>query len=399
MSEFTKNAEKRVACLTAYMLGLIQQENGSDLINRYQIRETAFIPHDVLVMFDRIFEESPDLEELKTASNKLFNILYKTLSEYPSIQPVKNSFVEVLMKNNKGVIRFLNEIKPLIKEINKEITEENLQILALRFEELQHFLSHYVIKENILFPYIEKHWNTPACLKLMWSLHDDVRRNIKTTLELLKTTPFDLKEFNKVSSKVFFNIGTIKFREEKVLFPVLLEKINLEDLSNLLEQAQEIGLHFVNLETTGTSKKQSLQKGNFIQFKTGLLSVEQAELIFNHLPVDITFVDETDTVKFFSNPKHRIFPRTTGIIGRKVQNCHPHESVDVVNRIVDAFRNGTKDVASFWIHMGPNYVLIQYFAVRDEDGNFKGTLEVSQEIAELQKISGDKRLLDWEKEN
>ena len=120
------------------------------------------------------------------------------------------------------------------------------------------------------------------------------------------------------------------------------------------------------------------------------------EAIFNHLPVDITFVDADNTVKYYSSPKHRIFPRTKAIIGRKVQNCHPPESVGVVERIVEAFRSGEKDEANFWIQMGPKFVLIRYFAVRDEQGTFMGTLEVSQEISELRALEGERRLLDWE---
>ncbi|MEN8157618.1 MAG: PAS domain-containing protein [Bacteroidota bacterium] len=100
-------------------------------------------------------------------------------------------------------------------------------------------------------------------------------------------------------------------------------------------------------------------------------------------------------VKYFSSPKERIFPRTVGIIGRKVQDCHPHESVDVVNRIIEAFRTGEKDDASFWIRMGPKFVLIQYFAVRDKNNNYKGVLEVSQEISEIRNLSGERKLLDW----
>lgn len=136
-------------------------------------------------------------------------------------------------------------------------------------------------------------------------------------------------------------------------------------------------------------------KDNYIQFPTGELSVEQAELVFNHLPVDITFVDENDEVRYFSTPKHRIFPRTAAIIGRKIQNCHPPESVSVVDRIVDSFKKGEKEVASFWLHMGSKYVLIQYFAVRDKENKYRGVLEVSQEISEIQEIKGDRKLLDW----
>jgi len=123
--------------------------------------------------------------------------------------------------------------------------------------------------------------------------------------------------------------------------------------------------------------------------------VEQLKLIFAHLPVDITYVDENDTVQFFSTPPDRIFPRTKAVIGRTVQNCHPHESIDIVNRIVDAFKNGEKDMAEFWFNMGPRMVLIQYYAVRSEEGEYRGVLEVSQEVSHIRELKGVKKLLDW----
>ena len=132
-----------------------------------------------------------------------------------------------------------------------------------------------------------------------------------------------------------------------------------------------------------------------VDLKTGYLSAEQIMLVFNHLPVDITYVDENNKVKFYSTPEKRIFRRTNSIIGRDVKNCHPHESVHVVEQIVEAFRKGEKDKASFWIQLKGEFILIQYFAVRDELGNYKGVVEVSQEITEIRNIQGERRLLDW----
>ena len=133
-----------------------------------------------------------------------------------------------------------------------------------------------------------------------------------------------------------------------------------------------------------------------IDLETGLVSIEQIKLLFNHLPVDLTFVDENNKVVYFSTPKKRIFPRTKAIIGRDVHNCHPPESVHVVEKIVESFRAGKKDVASFWINMKGQKLLIQYFAIRDEYQNYKGVVEVSQEITDIQQLKGEKKLLDWE---
>jgi DUF438 domain-containing protein len=134
-----------------------------------------------------------------------------------------------------------------------------------------------------------------------------------------------------------------------------------------------------------------------VDLKTGSLSPELIRLIFNHLPVDITYVDENNKVKFFSSPEKRVFRRTSSIIGRDVKNCHPHESVHVVEQIVEAFRKGEKSKASFWIQMKGEFILIQYFAVRDEHGAYKGVIEVTQDVGEIVKLEGEQRLLDWEK--
>jgi PAS domain S-box-containing protein len=133
-----------------------------------------------------------------------------------------------------------------------------------------------------------------------------------------------------------------------------------------------------------------------MQLETGSLSEEEVEAVLNTLPVDITFVDKEDQVKFFNKLGSRIFVRTKGVIGRKVQQCHPKDSIHVVNKIIESFRAGKKDVAEFWIKMGNQVIHIRYFAVRNKEGRYLGTLEVTQDIAEIKKIEGEKRLLDWE---
>jgi DUF438 domain-containing protein len=230
----------------------------------------------------------------------------------------------------------------------------------------------------------------------MWSFHDDIRRNVRKLIEILETPEIDLQEFNATCGLVFFNVNTIILREEKIIFPMLLETLMNEEFADMLEQTIGIGLPFAELKQSELdSKNLSFSSDDKIHLPTGVLTAEQFNLIFNHLPVDITYVDENDTVRFYSNPPHRIFPRTPAIVGRKVQFCHPPESVHVVEHIVQSFRTGEKDLASFWFHMGPKFILINYYAVRNANKEYKGTLEVSQEISEIQSISGDRKLLDW----
>ena len=132
-----------------------------------------------------------------------------------------------------------------------------------------------------------------------------------------------------------------------------------------------------------------------LQFETGSLSKEEIEAILNALPVDISFVDANDAVKYFNKAEKRIFVRTKAVIGRKVQLCHPQKSVHIVNKILETFKTGKKNVAEFWIAMDNRLIHIRYFAVRDKDGKYLGTMEVTQDLTDIKKIEGQKRLLDW----
>lgn len=396
MSEFTNTSEFRAAELADYMLGLLQGENGLQLIEKHEIKTSKFIPQDIINAFDILMDKNVAIEDLKFVSNKLFNILYQTLLEYPALVAKEDSILSLLINDNALGLQKLKDAREFIKKINKTVEQELKDELIKRFQEIENFSLHYTVIENVVFPLLESKWEHHQCVKIMWSFHDDIRRNIRKIIEILQAEDFDLKQFNSINGLVFFNINTIILREEKIFFPIILERFSEEMLRDMLRQTLEIGLPFakaVNPELA--TEEQFFASEDKIHLPTGILSIEQFNLIFNHLPVDITFVDENDTVRFFSNPPHRIFPRTTAIVGRKVQFCHPPESVHVVERIVNSFRTGEKDVASFWFHMGPKFILINYYAVRNANKEYKGTLEVSQEISEIQSISGDRKLLDW----
>jgi len=137
--------------------------------------------------------------------------------------------------------------------------------------------------------------------------------------------------------------------------------------------------------------------GNLVT-PTGSLSLTEIEAMMNILPLDMTLIDANDKVKFFSKPKERIFPRSPAIIGRDVRNCHPPKSVHIVERILAAFKAGKKDSAMFWIQLGDKFVVIEYYALRDNDGVYLGTLEVSQEASGIRALSGQQRLLDWQED-
>lgn len=396
MSEFTQHKNTRIEKLVHLFQGILKGKNLSQLVIDNQETIQNCIPSDVIFLVDKLVLMKIPMDDLKKGINKLLNLLYKTISEHPYYPPVKESYMGCLNENNRIMDELLQQIRPLIRKINKNTENDEVKKMLLeKFRKAEKFSNYFHIKENVLFPVIEKYVPEFRCLSVMWSFQDDIKRNFKLVLEQLSGNEFNLARFNRLSGDLFFNIYAVKFREERILYPFTEEIIPENELNSLFAESIEIGFPFYQPDFVAENNDSGNSELNMADLETGKLSVQQIKLLFNHLPVDITFVDENDKVVYFSSPKKRIFPRSKAIIGRDVHNCHPPESVHVVEEIVKSFRNGKKDMASFWINMKGQKLLIQYFAVRDENGIYKGVVEVSQEISEIQKLQGEKRLLDW----
>ena len=412
MSEFINNTENRVNDLLAFITGLINKEKGSLLIERYADAIERVQPWDVVVVTDRLMKMELDIGEAKSAVNKALNMLYKGLvsAEIPNYDGIP--FLQSLANENNELNHRLIEIRPLIKAFNQkgiddEARQEILDEISDRVFELQQFEVHYVKKENILFPYIEKHLKEYGCLSLMWSYHDDIRRYEKEIIDIIADEDTDLKRLNRLLGDLFFVMYAIRFREEYILFPVIFSIIPNETWDEMMKQSMKEGFAFIEtpelkLMARGVKQPKAKQSDKTIitnlnavlDMGTGLLTLEQAVMMLNHLPVDMTYVDENDEVRYFSTPGHRIFPRSKAIIGRLVENCHPPSSVHIVKELLDAFKAGTKSKESFWIQMGDKFILIQYFAIHDEKGIYRGTLEVSQDVSGIRKLEGEKRLME-----
>ncbi len=388
---------KKVEDFYNYSKGMVLEENGKELFNKYKNTLINITPSDVVIVFHKLFEENFKMEDLKKGVNRILHAVYLPLKNFKSPKYSENGLIDLLIKDNVKMEEKLNEIKPLIKKINLKKDSDTIKELKKRFEELLPFTKHYEIKENVIFPFLEKKSEFFGCTQIMWSFDDDIKRNLKEIISLLESN-FNLKEFNHHVGRLFFDMYAISFRENKILFPYLLQISDEEEVNKLLKEALEIGIPFVEFKgSLKTEETKNFNKSLYeIDLETGILKPDEISLILNNLPVDITFVNENDEVKYFSNPKDRIFTRTKSILGRKVQNCHPPESIHVVNKIIESFKSGKKDRASFWINFNNKFVLIQYFAVRDENGNYRGVLEVTQDITEIKKLEGEKRLLDWD---
>ena len=414
MSEYINNATKRIESLYQFSKGIINGENGTELIKKHQEAIDHLLPDDMINVFDRLVLDNIPLDKIKTGVNKILNLFYTSIKDYKRhLIPEKDTFLFYLKMENDELDKRLTEIKPIIKKINKEISEEEfkneIKQLRKQVSELLKFDLHYIKKENILFPILEEKWKDYRCLQIMWAFHDDIRKNIKETISQLSKEKIDMKKINRLIADIFFNMYAIRFREEKILFTRILREISKDILDEMHRQSFEIGFSFIKTPDKKTIVKSKSETDNTLKefltsdelkntkldLGTGQIDLEQIEILLNTLPVDITFVDENDKVRFFSNPKERFFARLKAIIGRSVQNCHPPNSIHIVNNIINEFKSGNKNVAKFWIQIKDKFILIQYFAMRNKNGNYKGTLEVSQDITEIRNLKGERRLLDW----
>lgn len=256
---------------------------------------------------------------------------------------------------------------------------------------------HYSRKENLLFPYLEQH-GVSAPPKVMWGVDDEIRAQLKESARLAAAGS---AETAQTLSEALNRVEEMIFKEENILIPMLLETLLPEEWSSVARESADIGYCLIDPplawqaghNAAQAPAKAEVSSRDAVQLPTGFLSLQELTRVLDTLPVDITFVGKDDTVRYFSQGGERVFPRTKAIIGRKVANCHPPASVHIVEGIIESFRSGQKDHEDFWIRMGERFVYIRYFAVRDEAGEYLGVLEVTQDIAPIQAITGEKRLV------
>ena len=292
------------------------------------------------------------------------------------------------------------------------------------FDQLRKYPIHYSRKQNQLYPLLEqKGFDRPTTT--MWTFDDMVRDNIRDAYNLLEAG--NEEEFIKSCKKLIFYGRDLMEKEETILYPTSYAMITAEEFEDMKEGDLEIGYAFFTpaekrvkgttvagkpTDTPASSTpeaagfaadlQQLLSKYGYsaggsekLDVTTGKLSLEQINLIYQHLPFDISFVDENELVCFYSDTDHRIFPRSKNVIGRQVMNCHPRKSAHVVREVIDKLRSGEQDKAEFWINKPGFFIYIIYVAVRDAEGNFRGVIEVMQDCTHIRALEGSQTLLKW----
>ncbi|TCO90755.1 hypothetical protein EV202_11535 [Bacteroides heparinolyticus] len=282
-------------------------------------------------------------------------------------------------------------------------------LLGLRtiFNSLADVDKHYKRKEYLLFPFLEKHLITGPP-KVMWGKHDETRLQLKKAFETL-TSPLTTVNELKTAVATVCNpavemiAGMIK-KEEEILFPMSMDTLTEDEWYKIYQETPDFGYCLIDTDdewapaSTAKAEKQTYITADAIRLSSGAFSVEELEALFIHLPIDITFVDKDDKVRFFSHSPKRVFERNRSIIGRDVRMCHPPGSVHVVEKILEDFKSGKENKAAFWISNFKNrFVYIEYSAVRGKNGEYLGVVEVTQDITGLRALEGDRRLLSYEK--
>ena len=339
-------------------------------------------PGDIGKLEQELVREGLDPEEITKLCDLHVQLFQEGLEKQAELETGTQHPLTVLRNENRQVARASAEFHDAIDKLRTAQGAVGLissDKIGEKLEALAKVEAHYQRKENQLFPFLEKRGIT-APPQVMWSVHDEIRTLIKDTRAALKSQ--NIETIVDKGEKLAHKIDDMIFKEEKIMFPMAMETLTKEDWEEMSHASGE--------------REASKAIEGLLSLETGTLNVEQLNLILTHLPVDVTFIDENDVVRYYSEGKDRIFVRTPEIIGRKVQNCHPPKSVHIVNRILQEFKAGKRDVAEFWINLQGRFVYIRYFAVHDRERRYLGTLEVTQDITSIKTLQGERRLLDWQ---
>lgn len=407
MSELINNSENRKSILKELILKLHKGDNPEQVRSELEASLTNIPYGEVVEVEQELVAEGLPVDEIQ----KLCDIHSFVLQGRIDLSAVKIVLpghpVDTMKKENREIEKLISEIRKQIAEIALEIGVDDLkkQMMALKgnFNTLMDIDKHYKRKEFLIFPYLEKIGIT-APPKVMWGKHDEIREQLKGILDSLDVLD-DAGDFAIINKTLIepalFAILDMIVKEEKILLPMTLDKLTEIDWYEIYQQTGEYGycLYDPKIEwkpkvSINTEKPENV-KDDFINFPTGRLNYEEMLGILSTLPVDITFVDKDDKVKFFSEGKDRVFDRSRAILLRDVRLCHPPSSMHIVDKIIEDFRSGREDKTAFWINFQGKFVFIEYYAVRDKNGEYLGTLEVTQDLTTHRQLEGEQRLLSY----
>ena len=411
MSELINNSQSRKDKLKSLILKLHNGETQESVRNELLLSLSQIPYGEVVEVEQELIAEGLPEEEILDLCDAHSSVLEGRV-DLSALKPVPDGHpVDVFRKENEEIRNVTNAIFALISDILHSSSESvREQVIKLRglYNNLYDVDKHYQRKEYLLFPYLEK-LEITGPPKVMWGKHDEIRELIKGSIEVLHVDSLTREELEAAAEMVLKpavrSAQEMITKEEEILFPMALDTLNESDWYEISRQSIEIGFCLYDPPVdwrpewvAEQSINESQKSGSHIQLPSGSFSAEELLAILNTLPVDMTFVDKDDKVKYFSQGAERIFQRNRAILNRDVRHCHPPASAHIVDKIIEDFKTGRENCAPFWINMGGKKMIhIEYFALRNEKGEYLGTLEVSQNVQPYRDLEDEQRILSYSK--
>lgn len=409
MSEYINNSAKREEQLKEIIKQLHAGRAFSDLKDTFQDLLKGASAQEIVHIEQALIAEGLPVEQIQFLCDVHVALFKEALDTQlpPEMQP--GHPIYTFRSENEFAELLLHSLDEKVEKL-KQVDDENIRDqLAADIEKLKQIDIHYLRKENLLFPVLEKYgFSGPS--SVMWGIHDEIRTGWNEFGKFITDGSAPASQIGEQYEQLQHKIREMIYKEDHILFPNALERLSPEDWAIIYNGEPEIGFAFVSRGADWKPEEQKPITKPPVEFgeiknkkememveltlQVGKLSAKQVDLLLQNLPVDVTYVDENDQVAFYSQSRERIFARTPAVIGRKVQMCHPPATVAKVQKILDDFRAGKRNEAGFWIQMNGKFIHIRYFAIYDEEGVYQGTIEVTQDITEIRKLDGEKRLLD-----
>ncbi len=409
MSELLDNASKRKELLKHMILQLHKGEAPEEVKSQL-VRLMGKVPYGDIVEVEQelISEGLPQEEVLKLCD--VHTAALKGAIDQEGAKAAKVGHpVHTFKMENRALAWEIDTLEKLYDAVDKSEDDDelkkNLNDIKAHFNALMDVEKHYQRNENLLFPYLEKHEVTGPP-KVMWGKHDETREFLKAAMEALDQRQTMGKEEASSVIKLVLKpasdaIGEMIMKENEILFPMTLDKLDSKEWYEIYRQSPEIGFCLYDPQAEWAPEdieveKESISDTDRILLPSGSFTTNELQALLNTIPFDLTFVDKDDRVRYFTQGKERIFARNRAILGRLVQHCHPPSSVHIVEQILEDFKSGKEDHCAFWINLKGRFIHIEYFALTDKKKNYLGVLEVSQDLTEKRALEGERRLLKYD---
>ena len=407
MSEIINNSQKRKELLK-YMILQLHSGEAPDMVRARLVELLKSIPYGEVVEVEQelIMEGLPEEEVLQFCdihTAVLDGHIDQTGAKFaPAGHPV-----DTFKKENQKLVELAGEMEQLFgfaPYLKQSDVKEWLKKVHTRFNSLMDVDKHYLRKEYLLFPFLEKQGITGPP-KVMWGKHDETRALLKASLEAVNAGgEISPEEALTLTEMVFMPavqaVVDMVMKEEEILLPMAMDKLSDEDWYHIYQQTMEFGYCLYDPQVEWKPEGIDISEIEYgvksqVQLTTGSFNIEEMEALFKTLPIDLTFVDKNDKVKFFSLGPDRVFTRNRAILGRDVRNCHPPSSVNIVDQILEDFKSGKESSAAFWINFHGKFIYIEYFALRGKEGEYLGTVEFTQDLTHVRSLQGEQRLLSY----